>query len=445
MNTSKILLFVSLIAVNKTIGQVEKDVFSKVDQSDSSTTNETTVATSVDGQIILVYKADKENGNLYYSHLNGNHWTTLEKLSNNINTLGDETDEFISADGNTAYFSSDRMQGFGGKDIYKCKKLMNGKWDKPVNLGPTINTAFDEKDPFIFPDEHTLYFNSNRFKNRKQFDIYTSMLSGSETWMPPTSVGYPVSNTNDNNNYYLASAGYRNTVVSALKEKTYVERNTYLITFFDTKHRPITLIKGSVVDIAGEALKDPEIKVTDNETEDILGIYRPDNRTGKYMFILPFEKNINITYSAAGYLFYSSNIRISAEDNYYQKDSAVYLRPIEINGRIILNNIFFEADQVSLSKASNTELDNLLLLLTKNPQLVIEIKAYTNVKNKKKSTESFRRRETLNKERPLEVVSYLVEKGIDEKRFIIKGHRKYNRIKLNKNIAKSEQQEKEEN
>lgn len=78
----------------------------------------------------------------------------------------------LSADGTTLYFSSDMPGGFGGKDIWMCKK--NGEtWDKPVNLGVDINTSGDEMFPFIRKD-NVLFFSSDGLPGFGGLDVFSA-------------------------------------------------------------------------------------------------------------------------------------------------------------------------------------------------------------------------------------------------------------------------------
>jgi hypothetical protein len=163
-----------------------------IQPSPDTNKNEATLGTSIDGQIILIYRDEKGNAKPYSSYLNGNVWTGHEKVNNPINTKGWETDEFILADGSVLFFTSRRPGGFGGKDIYKCVKLKDGNWGKATNLGPSINTVEDEEAPFIFPDGVTLYFSSKGHDTTGVFNIYSSTLKDPKTWTEPINVGYPI-------------------------------------------------------------------------------------------------------------------------------------------------------------------------------------------------------------------------------------------------------------
>jgi hypothetical protein len=95
--------------------------------------HEATVGISPDGQMILIYKDDNGDGNIYSTILNGDVWSAPVKLNENINTKYWEPSAFISADGSTLYFTSDKPGGFGGRDLYASKLTPLGDWGPAVN------------------------------------------------------------------------------------------------------------------------------------------------------------------------------------------------------------------------------------------------------------------------------------------------------------------------
>lgn len=100
-----------------------------------------------------------------------NQWTVPENLGPNINTPGDETAPFISADGKTLYFSSDGHPGLGGQDLFVSKQEGNG-WTVPLNLGVPINSQFDDFGLTISSSSNKTYFASNRPGGYGGFDLY---------------------------------------------------------------------------------------------------------------------------------------------------------------------------------------------------------------------------------------------------------------------------------
>ena len=196
-------LFFEDIYITKKTDSIWSQAFS-IGSTINTDGNEATVGISVDGQIILIYKDDNGDGNLYTTTLEGDKWSIPKKLNDNINTKGWEPSAFISADGNILYFTSNREGGFGGRDIYKSNKLPNGEWAKATNLGGTINSAYDEDAPFIHPDGVTLYFSSNGHQTMGGFDIFSTHLNSNNDWTSPINVGYPINSTEDDIYYVVA-------------------------------------------------------------------------------------------------------------------------------------------------------------------------------------------------------------------------------------------------
>lgn len=382
----------------------ELDVLSPIETvqakiPDTSTVKkEATVATSVDGQIMLIYKDDNGVANIYTSFLDGNDWTTPEILDKSINTKGWEADEFLSADGNELYFTSSREGGFGGKDIYKSTKLPNGEWSKAVNLGPKINSSFDEQAPFVHPDGATLFFSSNRYKKKGTYDVFTSTLSDSG-WKEPISVGYP-----EHKNGIEPSG-----TVKQSKDRNKNKNDNCTVTFINQKKTPLTLVKGKIVDADGKIPRYIEITVRNIETGEIAGIYHCNSKTGQYQFIAPPGKNNHVVFEAAGYLFHTENVDISKETDFYKAGHTIALVPLAAGSKDVLNNIFFENSKAVLLPASHVELDKVFDFLTLNPKASIEISGYAS-----KTDPAFDSK--LFEAKIQSIIDYLTDKGIHKER-----------------------------
>lgn len=156
-----------------------------------------TASMSYDGNMMILYRDDFGNGNLYYSVKENGRWSEIQKLSKNINSKFNESHGSLSKDGNTMFFSSDRYGGEGGKDIYRTVKDNNGNWGTPVNLGPTINTAFDEEAAFLAEDGVTLYFISEAHNTIGGFDIFKTVADQLGNWSEPQNLGYPINSPFD--------------------------------------------------------------------------------------------------------------------------------------------------------------------------------------------------------------------------------------------------------
>ncbi|MBK7668250.1 MAG: PD40 domain-containing protein [Sphingobacteriaceae bacterium] len=377
--------------------------------------HEATVGISPDGQTILIYRDDMGDGNIYTTKLNGDMWGTPVKLNDNINTKHWEPSAFISADGTRLYLTSNKPGGYGGRDLYVSKRTFDGDWEKAVNLGPNINTPYDEDAPSIHPDGVTLYFSSNGHNTMGGFDIFSSSLLKEDSWSEPVNVGFPI-NTTDDDVFYVISPDGRTAYFSSFREGGLGEKDNFMATFPEIKAKPLTLIKGTIIDESGKPAKNAVITITDNETEQIVGIYTANTKTGTFLFILTPEKNYNITYQADNHLFYSENMEIPKESNYYELKRTVKLDPIVVGSKIVLNNIFFDFDKATLRPLSNVEIKNLVTLMRSNPNLKVEISGHTD----SKGNDDYNRK--LSEERAQAVVNKLVENGISADRFKAKGY-----------------------
>ncbi len=140
--------------------------------------------------------------NLYSAIMDGNNATNIVALS--VNGDFSNAHPSISKDGKTLYFASDRLGGQGGTDIYVSTQNANGVWSDPQNLGADVNSSFDEKFPFI-ADDGTLYFASNTPGGLGGLDIYkTRFVDGK--WNKPQNLGAPVNSSNDDFSFIFDNA-----------------------------------------------------------------------------------------------------------------------------------------------------------------------------------------------------------------------------------------------
>lgn len=393
-----------------------KDKWTKpvgIDTAINTAGHEASVGVSVDGQQLVIYKDDKGDGNLYICNLMGDKWSKPLKLGATINTLGWEPSASLSSDENTIYFVSTRPGGFGGRDIYKSQKLPNGTWGAAQNLGNIINTPYDEDAPFIHPDGKTLYFSSTGHNSMGGFDIFKSVQNDVGIWQQQENVGYPINSTDDDV-FYVLSANGKHAYYSSIKEGGYGEKDIYMLTLESEKEVPITVLKGTITGIPAPI--DVQITVTDNETSDIVGSYRPNSKTGDYLLTLIPGRNYNVTYESAGFLFHSENIFIPDTTSYQVINKAVDLAPIKVGAKVVLKNIFFDFDKASLRTVSRVELNRVYNMLKTNPSLKIEISGHTDSKGSDEYNQK------LSDERAKSVVKYLTEKGISADRMQAKGY-----------------------
>lgn len=246
--------------------------------------NEEIVGMSSNGRILIIHK----NGKLYFSKMNdGGVFQKLEPLPSNINNSGDVIAASINNDGNEICFASNRKGGYGGTDIYVCRKLPSGPWAEPENLGPSINTEYDEDFPNLSPDEKILFFSSKGHGSMGGYDIFKAT-KNTETnkFENPKNIGYPINTSYDDMNFRISKTG-RYGYISSIRGDGLGDYDIYRVTFNDVEPE-FSLIIGQIKSTPElKDYRDVIIQVFQFNNGDLIGNYIPNPNTGKYIIILP--------------------------------------------------------------------------------------------------------------------------------------------------------------
>lgn len=373
---------------------------------------------SQDGNWLIFTGCDRPGGegscDLYISYKTPGGWSEAFNLGPNVNTDQWESQPCLSPDKRDLYFTSRRFGGFGGADIYVSHLLPNGKWSKPENLGPDINTKGDEFAPFVHADNQTLYFSSNGLTGYGGEDLFVSHKGADGKWSKPENLGYPINTVDNENTLFVSADGVTAYYASDRSDS----RGATDIYSFDLRPdiRPVkTLwVKGKVFDQKTTKGLPSSVELIDLATKQTISKVQTDE-TGIYLITLPVGKDYAFNVNRRGYLFYSDNysLKNKAADSTYQKD--IPLQPIEVNAAIVLRNLFFDTKKFDVKPESEVELGKVVQLLQDNPTVKIQIEGHTDnvgtaVDNQK-----------LSEARARSVVNYLVQKGIRQDRLAAKG------------------------
>lgn len=246
--------------------------------------NDAAVALSPDGNTLFSFISNNDEGDLYISTLSGTEWSTPERLNKNINSDAWEGSCSITADGRYLYFASEKPGGLGGRDLYISEKV-NGDWGPAKNLGPSINTPYNEDAPFIHPDGITLFFSSEGHKSIGGYDIMYSIKQEND-WIAPMSMGIPL-NTTEDDRYYVINAkgdkGYFSSNRAGAGGKG--NQDIYTVTPGILGEKPIlALLKGNVY--ADDKPIEAKIEVSKKGTNEPIGPYYSNSKTGKFLMAL---------------------------------------------------------------------------------------------------------------------------------------------------------------
>ncbi len=143
---------------------------------------------------------------IYVTHLKDDStWSQPVNLGPNVNSKAWDSQPTLSHSEDTMFFASNRLGGYGFSDIYYTIKGPDGKWSKAKNMGPIINTRYQEMSPFLHPKYRVLYFSSNghlfnfadtdlKKKVSPSLDIYRTWKKGGQ-WQEPRNIGPLVNGT----------------------------------------------------------------------------------------------------------------------------------------------------------------------------------------------------------------------------------------------------------
>jgi len=356
-------------------------------------------------------------------------WRNPQELSfnNNEYSVGHP---FLADSGTTMYFISDMPGGIGETDIYKSK-LEGGIWGTPTNISAVINTAGREMYPFVQND--TLYFSSDAHNNYGGFDVFYSKFDGAN-WQPPHNLMYPLNSSKDEYCYRLNKDGLTGYVVSnrtgadriyQFKKKppilpeikpaadsTEAEKE-----FAKTKGKKLDKpanIKGIVKSDRGEPLGGVKL----NFHNSIAGVQDSilTNDDGSYEFYLKPNAEYRISATKDKYFEKTVSVSTKGKDSVGMKEVDIQLMEVILGKQMLLEKIYYKLNSSYLIAESKTELNNLVDLLNKNPDLIVELSSHTD------SRASEQYNIWLSERRAKSVVDYLISKGINPKTLSYKGY-----------------------
>jgi outer membrane protein OmpA-like peptidoglycan-associated protein len=310
-----------------------------------------TAGLSADGRKMLIFiGAPNNTGNLYIIERTGNTWSKPVSLGAAVNSRFLESTGSFTPDGKILYFASNRIDGFGGLDLYKVEKNDKGEWGRPENLGPEINTKYDEDAPFIHPDQITLFFTSNGHNTMGGRDIFRSILKDGK-WTKAENMGYPI-NTTANDNYFTLTADGKTAYFSSDRKGGYGAQDIYSMDmpFYET-NIPLTMVKGQILDAETGKTIPTKIYVIDNESgKKIDFVYSPDPVTGNYLMIFPPAKNYDMVIESEGYLPYTLNVNVPNQTYFYELYQRIYLKTIKhfdvvVGQEVMVKNAFYDTQK----------------------------------------------------------------------------------------------------
>jgi outer membrane protein OmpA-like peptidoglycan-associated protein/tetratricopeptide (TPR) repeat protein len=382
--------------------------------------NEGVQSISPDGRTFVFTACEKDEGygscDLYISEKTGGKWQKPVNLGPAINSKFWETQPSLSADGSLLVFVSTRPGGSGKADLWMSRKDVSGKWGEAQNLGLVLNTEDEENSPFLHPDGKTLYFSSKGHPGLGGFDLFKSELRSDGTWGRPINLGYPINTTADERHVIINASG-KTGFISANYPETFGGIDIYEFKVpEEIKPEAVTYVKGIIKSAQSGKALGAQFELVDLKSGKLIISGNSDAITGEYISCIPSAGRYAFNAKAEGHLFHSENFSLDGKDENKFFDLDIQLKPFEKGASVVLNNIFFETASAMLLPESDSELDKLFKLLEQNPSMNVEISGHTDNVGSAESNQQ------LSEQRALSVVDYLQRKGIATSRMTAKGY-----------------------
>ena len=310
----------------------------------------------------------------------------------------------LSCDGKTLYYSSDMPGGYGNYDIYKSELKEDGTIGSPINLGQKINTEEQEVFPYMCCD-NTLYFSSNGHLGLGGLDVFYSKNIDNK-WSNVRNVGIPV-NSNSDDFAFKMDEECTNGFISSNRPGGVGSDDIYAI----KKIKPLCdlLLESIIIDSETNLPINSAItSVTDGTG--IINNTKETNEEGIVEFIFECQDEIQFMVSKEGYESKMIDIKLLDIDPPLLK---VKLDPIEeliVEEKIQLNPIYFEFDKSNITNQAAFELDKLVAIMKKYPEMVIKAESHTD----SRGPASYNK--LLSERRAKSTAQYIISKGIDENR-----------------------------
>lgn len=293
-------------------------------------------------ELLLCHRVDEADVNdpmkadIYVSNWDGKGWASIVPLAAAINTKFNETFATLSRDANTLYFVSDKKPGtLGGKDIWMSNRLPDGSWGVATNLGPTINTPYDEESPFITADGKTLFFSSKGHKNMGGYDIFKSTKDLNGNWTEPENMRQPFNTTDDDMGYIQSSDG-KYAYFSSPRKGGKGDNDIYTIKIEKPEDKSSVILGSVTFDGTTNVPDGVRITVSDKSSNGADQDISPNKTTGTFIVIVQPGKNgktFTLNFEAPGFQSKSITATVPPNTSYEEIEKELILKPVNLESK----------------------------------------------------------------------------------------------------------------
>ena len=336
--------------------------------------NEGSACLSGDGKFLIFSRCNAPgslgNCDLYISMLGEDSvWRASRNLGENINSTGWDSHPSLTHSGDTLYFASNRVGGFGLSDIYFSVKDEDGGWRKAQNAGPIINTRNSEVSPFFHHKYNVLYFSSNgQPLNFGEFDIYKTYFRNGY-WTDPKNIG-PLVNGAGSEYYFTIDSESKALYYAKSSEEDLQNLDLYSFPVpMEAQPEAVVSLKGSLKSShTGEPLKGIVSIIDLDEGVEVAPKYLRED--GKFDFNLINKRNYLLIIQGDDFFRIEELFFLDGE---MQMDREA--DPIE--SKIAFESLEFENGKANILESMHRDLDKVANFLIDHPLLSIRISGHT--------------------------------------------------------------------
>jgi outer membrane protein OmpA-like peptidoglycan-associated protein len=337
---------------------------------------------------------------LYKATLNNDQWTNVIELPFNDEVFS-TGHPALSPDNKTLYFVSDREGGLGQSDIYSVAINDDGSYGSPENLGEKINTEGREMFPFVAKDS-TLYFSSDGHLNLGLLDIFKSdILKGLRN--DPENIGSPYNSGYDDFAFFINTDTKKGYFTSNRPDGKGSD-DIYSFNAQQCKQKITGVARDSKTNII---LTGVTVRLIDETGKIIEEVFTEDG--GEYTFTIDCDKTYTVVGSKPDYKD-DQKTATTSTDNEKINTVDLNLEPLIIDNQIVINPIFFDFDKWNIRTDAQYELENIVDVMRKHPDMIIKIESHTDSRGRDKYNMK------LSDRRAKSTRDYIISRGIDANR-----------------------------
>ena len=321
---------------------------------------------------------------------------------------------FFDMETENLYFAANFEDGYGGTDIYYARTNNGQIMSAPINLGPRINTPGNEIAPYIF--DGSFYYASDVFYGLGEMDIYKSEIQDENEFSIPVNLGKGINSSSDDFGLIIKDNGEEGLIGYFASNRPGGKGSDDIYGFRMAKKPGLKTfaLKGEITNSnTSYVVPKARIRLLDSLGTTIKETYSEED--GSYRIEIPWQYPLTVIADKNKFSTYTVNYNETEMDSINSARFDIVLAGLddmveekEEQMVVEINKFYFSRGSTRLPETAPAELDKVVDVMMKFPQLQLRIEAHTDSRGG--SATNFR----LSQARANRMKQYLLDKGVDE-------------------------------